>query len=134
MEKARSGSFEVRDAATQKLLCLFGSGRSPNSMVQYVVTSVSYLKTMVRSPKLHTYSEVDLTFESVQIDESIALTFSRKITSPKSQKVECPLVVHSPNVYIAQKKIKPKQRPWNPSIVNASGTAKMKITDNAVED
>lgn len=45
MEKARSGSFEVRDAATQKLLCLFGSGRSsPNSMVQYVVISVNYLK------------------------------------------------------------------------------------------
>lgn len=45
-----------------------------------------------------------------------------------------PVVVHSPNVYIAQKKRKPKQRPWNPSIVNASGIAKMKITDNEVED
>ena len=89
---------------------------------------------MVRSSRLHTHTEVDLTFESVQIDESISLTFSPKITSPKSQKAECPWQYISLNVYIAQKKIKPEQRPWSPSIVNASGTAKMKITDNAVEN
>ena len=62
---------------------------------------------MVRNPRLRTYSEVDLAFESIQIDESIALTLSPKITSPNSQKAECPLVEHSSNVYIAQKKINP---------------------------
>jgi hypothetical protein len=88
MEKARSGSFEVRDAATQKLLCLFGSGRSsPNIMVQYVVTSVSYLKLWcVVLDCIHIQKQISL----LNLFKSMSLLLSRfprklQVLNPKKQ-------------------------------------------------